>query len=677
MLKYRAEIDGLRAIAVLSVIFYHAGFSFFQGGYVGVDVFFVISGFLITSIMLNELDCNSFSILHFYEKRARRILPALFFVLFVSVPFAWLILEATDLESFFKSLNAIPLFMANHFFWKDVDYFAVASELKPLIHTWSLAVEEQYYLLFPILFLLLGRKRNGRKYVLRTLVFLALLSLVYSQALSSINVSKNFFLLPTRFWEIAIGSLIAFFPQGFSNVKIIKKQFLAGFGFFLILFSIFIFTKDTPMPSLYALVPTAGTAFVILYATTETFVGKMLSNKMLVGVGLVSYSAYLWHQPIFAFSRYFLGQHDLGIATTGSLILLSMILAWFSWKYIEAPFRNKINFKRPLIFKLSIATSLFFIFFGFVFSKAFNDYGTDEKSASLLANRPSIYFSGIRNEAIFMENLINAQLVSPDIVVIGSSRIMQIRSPDERRLLNLGVSGSALRDNIGMIYLVENKFDPSTVIIEVAPWLYSSQMTDGRYKVLENAYYSSIGKRHVEVTPVSFMSSFKKTIQAFYDQTTYSYQIPKADNPEIKAKKRNDGSHVYDTSFASLSQKEIEDGFSKLLKYKVVDNYGDNSEYIARENAKNEFINYIKQQQNKRKVVLILPPYHPKLYEEMKKKLPYIIEIEKDITKIANENKIQIIGSYNPGTVNCGLDDFYDGMHPKASCMNKIIREIE
>ncbi|MCW7491232.1 acyltransferase [Leptospira sp. 2 VSF19] len=160
MLKYRAEIDGLRAIAVLSVIFFHAGFSLFKGGFVGVDVFFVISGYLITSIILNEVENNSFSIFNFYERRIRRILPSLFFIMLTCIPFAWLILEPKDLDSFFKSLKAIPTFTSNVFFWKDVDYFETASELKPLIHTWSLAVEEQYYVVFPILFLIIRKVRK-------------------------------------------------------------------------------------------------------------------------------------------------------------------------------------------------------------------------------------------------------------------------------------------------------------------------------------------------------------------------------------------------------------------------------------------------------------------------------------------------------------------------------------
>jgi peptidoglycan/LPS O-acetylase OafA/YrhL len=154
LMEYRREIDGLRAIAVSTVILFHAGFETFKGGFVGVDVFFVISGYLITTIILSELDQDRFSIISFYERRARRILPALFFVMLTCIPFAWVLLPPSELKSFFKSLVAVPLFVSNIFFWKDVGYFETAAELKPLLHTWSLAVEEQYYVFFPILLLL-------------------------------------------------------------------------------------------------------------------------------------------------------------------------------------------------------------------------------------------------------------------------------------------------------------------------------------------------------------------------------------------------------------------------------------------------------------------------------------------------------------------------------------------
>lgn len=209
-MKYRREIDGLRAIAVLSVIFFHAGLSVFKGGYVGVDVFFVISGYLITTILLTEFEQKRFSTLNFYERRARRILPALFFVMTVCTFLAWMILLPNDLVSFFNSISSIPRFSSNIFFWKDVDYFATASELKPLLHTWSLAVEEQYYILFPIFLLVLWRFK--KRFIVIVLLCIALASLIRSHIISTTDVAENFFLLTTRFWEISIGGFIAFIP---------------------------------------------------------------------------------------------------------------------------------------------------------------------------------------------------------------------------------------------------------------------------------------------------------------------------------------------------------------------------------------------------------------------------------------------------------------------------------
>ena len=208
-MKYRREIDGLRALAVLSVILFHAGFKTFSGGFVGVDVFFVISGYLITSIILTEKRAGTFTLANFYERRARRILPALFVVMFTCLPFAWFWLLQADMRSFSQSLVAVSGFVSNIFFYLTSGYFETATELKPLIHTWSLAVEEQFYLLFPI-FLLLTWRLDSR-YILSILVFFAIVSfgvtLVYSQEHSSFT----FFLLPTRGWEILIGSFIAFY----------------------------------------------------------------------------------------------------------------------------------------------------------------------------------------------------------------------------------------------------------------------------------------------------------------------------------------------------------------------------------------------------------------------------------------------------------------------------------
>jgi peptidoglycan/LPS O-acetylase OafA/YrhL len=206
---YRKEIDGLRALAVLPVILFHAGFELFSGGFIGVDVFFVISGYLITTIILAELEQGKFSLINFYERRARRILPALFLVMFVCIPFAWFWLLPSDMKDFSQSLVAVSFFASNILFWRESGYFDAAAELKPLLHTWSLAVEEQYYVLFP-LFLMLFWKL-GKRWILLTLGLAFLASLALAQWAAYAKPSAAFYLLPTRGWELLIGAFTAFY----------------------------------------------------------------------------------------------------------------------------------------------------------------------------------------------------------------------------------------------------------------------------------------------------------------------------------------------------------------------------------------------------------------------------------------------------------------------------------
>ena len=207
-MRYRREIDGLRALAVVPVILFHAGFSTFSGGFVGVDVFFVISGYLITTIIVDELGKGSFTLLNFYERRARRILPALFFVMLFTLPFAWFWMLPPDLKSFSQSLVSVALFASNLFFGLKSGYFDTTTELKPLLHTWSLAVEEQYYILFPV-FLMLAWK-FGKKWIISMLVMVGIISVLAAQWGSTTYPSYNFFFLPTRGFEILIGALISF-----------------------------------------------------------------------------------------------------------------------------------------------------------------------------------------------------------------------------------------------------------------------------------------------------------------------------------------------------------------------------------------------------------------------------------------------------------------------------------
>jgi peptidoglycan/LPS O-acetylase OafA/YrhL len=359
-LNYRAEIDGLRALAVIPVILFHAGFEIFGGGFVGVDVFFVISGYLITSIIINDIEKERFSIINFYERRARRILPALFFIMLITIPFAWMWMIPTQLSDYSQSLIAVSLFASNILFWRESGYFDAAAEEKPLLHTWSLAVEEQYYLLFPVF--LFFAWRFGKNKVFWAIVFIAAISLIISELGWRKYPSANFYLAPARAWELLAGSMAAFIIQ---KKGIQKSNLLAFIGLSFILVSVFIFDKSTPFPSLYAILPVVGVFLIVLYGDKETLVGRLLGNKILVGIGLISYSAYLWHQPIFAFTRIRLLNYPSDLLMI-FLCLISIFLAYFSWRYIEKPFRSKniVNKKQILIFSLSGV--LFFTSIGFL-----------------------------------------------------------------------------------------------------------------------------------------------------------------------------------------------------------------------------------------------------------------------------------------------------------------------
>ena len=233
-MKYRPEIDGLRALAVIPVILFHAGFELFSGGFVGVDVFFVISGYLITTILIDDIENKRFSIVNFYEKRARRILPAMFFVMLVCIPFAWMLMMPSQMTDFSQSLVAVSLFSSNILFWLESDYFAAATEQKPLLHTWSLAVEEQYYVLFPIFLILAWRYGKNRAFGM--IVVMAAISLLLSEWGWRNKTSANFYLAPTRAWELLAGSITAFIVQ---KRGVQKNNFLALLGLSAIIFSIF------------------------------------------------------------------------------------------------------------------------------------------------------------------------------------------------------------------------------------------------------------------------------------------------------------------------------------------------------------------------------------------------------------------------------------------------------
>jgi len=380
-MQYRREIDGLRALAVLPVILFHADIKIFSGGFVGVDVFFVLSGYLITRLIANEIDTGQFSITGFYERRARRILPALFFVMACSLPFAWVLLLPSDFVDFSQSLVANPLFIANFLFWMERGYFGVASELKPLIHTWSLSVEEQFYVLFPLIFVFAWKKT----FFLYTLLTLAILgSLSASYVITNLHFDTAFFLLPTRAWELLIGTCAALLLR--KNIPALKfnktiNDCLSFLGLVLILIAVLSFNNSTPFPGLYALVPATGTWLVIVFSEKSNYAKNFLGTPVLVFLGLISYSAYLWHQPIFSFYEHS-GATLSGLIVYLCLGLISIFLGFLSWKYVEQPFRNRSFLTRATIFKFSIGCSVIFIALGSIgyFMNGFpTRYGAEDR----------------------------------------------------------------------------------------------------------------------------------------------------------------------------------------------------------------------------------------------------------------------------------------------------------
>lgn len=362
-MRYRSEIDGLRALAVVPVILFHAGIPLVSGGYVGVDIFFVISGYLITSIILSELEQGKFSIITFYERRARRILPALFLVMAVCLPFAWMWLIPSEFKDFSVSIIGVILFSSNIVFWQTSGYFETATELKPLLHTWSLAVEEQYYVVFPVFLLLVWR--FGRRWTASLIGIVVLLSLVCAHLGAFQKPIATFYLLPTRAWELGMGALAAIYLAREGRVDVSQRacQLFSLLGLILIVGSIFFYDQYTPFPSLYTLVPTVGSVLIILFAGTQTLAGSLLARKPMVWIGLISYSAYLWHQPLFALARH-RSYHEPGLAVFSLLSVLSLVLGYLSWRYVEAPFRNKERVARAQVFTLSAAGMAIFLAIG-------------------------------------------------------------------------------------------------------------------------------------------------------------------------------------------------------------------------------------------------------------------------------------------------------------------------
>ena len=360
--NFRYDINGLRAYAVILVVLFHFGILGFSAGFIGVDIFFVISGFLMTSIVIKSLEKGNFSLLNFYLARGIRIVPALFVVSIIVLILGWFFLLPPDYRSLGKHTFSSINFFSNIVYWKESGYFDTDSHNKALLHTWSLSVEWQFYLVFPIVVSLLYKLKSSRKFLLSFIILGTIFSFILSIIITEKNPSAGFFLLPTRAWEMLLGGLIFFVPKE----KIPYKKPIEFIGFSLIAISCYIFSTNTLWPSYNAILPALG-AFLILLAHQQNSI--FTKGSIFQWLGNNSYSIYLWHWPIVFFLHYFYKNDDYVFIILG--IVLSIILGWISYTYIENPSRKKLSKLSKIksyslwFLSITILSLISFLFFKF------------------------------------------------------------------------------------------------------------------------------------------------------------------------------------------------------------------------------------------------------------------------------------------------------------------------
>jgi len=571
-LTYRPEIDGLRAIAVIAVILYHAqitifGHQPFKGGFIGVDIFFVISGYLITSIILKELvTTGSFSFKHFYERRVRRILPALLFVMLVSLPFAWMYLLPSSFVDFSKSILYSLGFSSNFYFhYSGQQYGAESGLLKPFLHTWSLSVEEQYYILFPIVLLITFK--YFRKYLIHILILGFVISLGLAEWGSRNHPSFNFYVLPTRGWELLAGSILAYFEinNAHRNNNKTLNLILPTIGLLLIGHSILFFNDEMLHPSFYTLSPIIGVCLVIWFSNKDELITKILSTKLFVGIGLISYSLYLWHYPIFAFAR----ETNLIYGSISKQLIvgiLIIILSIFSYYIIEKPFRSKKNNFLKISLVLSISILILIVF-----------------------NSKSIFEKGFKKRTNFPEVIVNT------VETLNYRKNFQNGLRCHNRLGNKGFCiFNELSDNEGDIVLLGDSLTDAilTNLIE--------QVSNTKYRLIHMSYSGNL------FLP-NFVRFDKETNKIIREENVHNFRKEFLENKTHK----NTYVIIYG-DYNYYFEKRLKLAGNKIVEYETSSLYStrdniflsyDKRKILLKEKIKESLINL----SNNKKVLLIYP----------------------------------------------------------------------
>jgi hypothetical protein len=447
---------------------------------------------------------------------------------------------------------------------------------------------------------------------------------------------------------------------------------LSLLGLAAILFAIFVYDENTPFPSVYSLVPVIGVVLLILFADKETLVSRLLGTKLFVVIGLISYSTYLWHQPLLAFGRLQAKTINLPTYLAVAIIFLSIFLAYLSWRYIETPFRNRNFLTAKTILALSIVSLIVLGGIGFLTKNATHNH--EYLLAEKLSTSNYVYFANL-DERKFNEGRLVYPLRSVEALVMGSSRAMQI---DSKVLginaLNLSVSGASVEDYIAFVGEAVSKLRPLKVLLGADPWLFNLLNSAYRWRSSEELYNYWQGKitkgligealDSKQYLPKNQNDELFSPLQKFYKFLNGGGVLVAEDGDvEATAKKAYDGLHIYSEVMHSSV---YEPNFNNHSYYSM-------SEYEHDTKAKLAYIQLIKWLQlNGIEVSLILSPYHPKLYEKMVSEKPIFISIEEEFRNLAKDLNLNVLGSYNPHLVGCDTSYFYDHMHPKGTCMSKL-----
>ena len=525
--KYREEIDGLRGLAVLGVIFYHAEIlidnkNIFSGGFLGVDIFLVVSGFLITRIINNEyINEKTFTFQNFYERRIRRLIPALLIVIIFSTIFAYFILLPNQFIYFLKSAFSSIFFFSNLFFhYTGESYGQSILTTIPLLHTWSLSLEEQFYIFYPAFLILIFK--YGKNKINISLIILLLISIIFALSINKSHGSFNFYMLPSRGWEFIVGGLLAINEdKKIYNFNNNVKNFLSFLGFILILYSFLFFDNASEHPGYKTILPVFGTALILFSSHSKNYINIILSNKILKNLGLISYSLYLWHHPIFSFSK-IIGLNEQNILIKILLFLVSIFLAYISFKYVESVFRKKyLSFNRILIFFSTSIVSFFLLTYFLIPSqiKNFPNITKDLYEKTWFTTKQH-FKPCFQRKKYFCEFNVNSQ--NQNVYLVGDSMMASIQEELKTNLLkkklnfismtNAGCDFIKRDETISKTNIFNNKINElrKNKILETTKGIiiihlnYKKKLSDSEKKIFFNEInnFLEIGHKIIFIYPI-------------------------------------------------------------------------------------------------------------------------------------------------------------------------------